>query len=375
LDKKESLGQKYEKCVALDSMLFENPYSWKPIFLFNENVFVPIRQEGLVELLTNAQNRGCLNLFNEVFQFDNHYLYDSFSSQEQQSLLAWRWLLYLELPLKRIMRERLSNLEIDIKALLRECYPERSLPDELTFEDALDYAAGKAREVAVGSALAYSKGSTLVCDEFMSLLSTLPIFGKLDTSLRDESIFGRVRPSASNIESLPVDDATRILLKQPKNTTPEFEGPYKIVQDFLDSNIVKKSANSLPFVFRKKIPDIHNLSFDQISKLRSTNKISSLYSWLFRRATEKGFDVTTAEPGEIAGFLQDAMWELVTSIKPNLPETIATMVISQIPIPLPINPVGVALEVKNLLKVKKFNDKFEGLFILSSLRQRTNELV
>lgn len=350
---KEFTNQKYGKCLVLDRMLFEYRYCWKPIFLFNQKAFVPVRQEGLVHMLEvflsikepHDLTEKKSKIFMDTFEFDSHYLYDSFESSEQQSLLAWRWLLYLEVSLRRIMRERLSNLDVDWKAVLRKCYPEGYLSDDFSTKDALDFAAARAQEVLVGSAFAASRGYTLLCNEFMSLLSRLPIYEKFDIDLFKESLFDE------------------------KKTASAFREPYKIVQNFTMSSFgstLNKNINFLPFVFTREVPAINDLSYNQIFKLRNKKKIGSLYRWLFRRASKKHFDLENAMPVDVADFLQNSLWELISSIAPHIKSTVAKIVISNIP-GLPINPVSLTFDIKSLLHEKRLTENFEGLFILSSL--------
>jgi hypothetical protein len=67
----------------------------------------------------------------------------------------------------------------------------------------------------------------------------------------------------------------------------------------------------------------------------------------------------------------DSLWDAVSELKPDIVgETIET-IISNAPLPIPINPAGIALSVKQLHDAYEFSKRYEWLLFLHTLRGKT----
>jgi len=110
----------------------------------------------------------------------------------------------------------------------------------------------------------------------------------------------------------------------------------------------------------KAIPDYANLSWSEIFKLRESGYLSD-----FRKMTAN----LTISSANISPELLGSLWDLVGEVKPNMKRTYVTSIAGNIPLPFP-NPVGVADDIRSMLKEDQLKEWYGWLFFIQEARRK-----
>lgn len=343
---------RYGRCLVPESVPREHPGFPKPHIVFNKRIIVPTAQEGRCDLLSMRDafgfpdNVSFYNVF-DVYEFDN-YAFDNVI------LRTWRYFMYLDSYLRSVFRDRLKEKASDWATILKSCYPEGYIVPNVKEADAIDYAASKAQEIAVGHAMARSRSASFAGDPLQARLQSMDIFHRLPEPLRSACDY--------------------VSAYKPERFSDEIESVISMIEDVfvtsLDGRLMSFDVSGVGTALFREIPSLRRLSFEEVVRLHDhvydTNRITSIYDWLLRYSERKRIDFASCSVGDIASLLQDAVWELASKVEPNPPMEIAKVFISNIPLPV-INPVGIIIDTAEVAREIKVQSDYRGLFVLAGL--------
>lgn len=109
------------------------------------------------------------------------------------------------------------------------------------------------------------------------------------------------------------------------------------------------------------VPDVELLSWDEILYLRSRPTFRQGQE-LMREAQAKG-DVRA-----VGRWADRQLTELVLKLQPSMTKSLLNAFVGNLPIPLPVNPVGIAQSVADIASTARINHRFGGVFWLARAR-------
>lgn len=124
-----------------------------------------------------------------------------------------------------------------------------------------------------------------------------------------------------------------------------------VVSDLIDDMKQQQNINSL-FTSSLIIPDFSKLSWDQILELRTDRHIHD-----FRTKVLSNLNKNEPIDLALANELQKDLWDLANYCKPDIKKSIFEFVLSNMPIPAPLNPFGLYYSVRDMSKEYKNQDK------------------
>lgn len=158
--------------------------------------------------------------------------------------------------------------------------------------------------------------------------------------------------------------------------TDRKEGLLPIVTEWhsrMIQEILNESAQNPDRVMRsladRSIPDFASLSWEDIMKLRKDGLVG-----VFRnKMNEFITTLTTDKPDSIVvdhftREIDSTMWELVGSVTPNMPSTILGGIMSNVPLPIPVNPVSIGLAGKDIYEKHKLRSNYGWLMLINKAR-------
>jgi len=112
------------------------------------------------------------------------------------------------------------------------------------------------------------------------------------------------------------------------------------------------------------IPDFGQLSWSVLLELRKDDYIKSFRTKIAEFTSSENMDVKNIIDHEVI----KGLWELAERVKPNLPATSINGILTNIPLPLPVNPYGLALAAKEVIDAKRICDKYGWIFFIQNVK-------
>ena len=126
-----------------------------------------------------------------------------------------------------------------------------------------------------------------------------------------------------------------------------------------------KTPLDLVKVAEVMVPDVEKLSWDEILYLRTAPGFAQGRQ-LMRDGQAKG-DVDA-----VRRWASHQLDELVLKVQPSMTKSLLNAFIGNLPIPLPVNPIGIAQSVADIASTARINHDFGGIFWLASARNRAD---
>jgi len=109
------------------------------------------------------------------------------------------------------------------------------------------------------------------------------------------------------------------------------------------------------------IPNFEDLTWDQILELREDRNIKAFRNKAFSYKSEGESIDKLINKDLIAG-----LWEIAEEYEPDMKKTIIEAVMSNLPIPSPINPFSISSSVEAIHKSSKINDKHSWIYFIQN---------
>lgn len=110
------------------------------------------------------------------------------------------------------------------------------------------------------------------------------------------------------------------------------------------------------------VPSVRSLPWPEVLELRRDRRVRSFRSWLATRAREGPAEVSTNEA-------LDLLWAAFADLSPSTTSEIIRAVLGIAPVPLAINPIGIALAGHSVFRVGRMRRKHQWLMFLHSMYQ------
>ena len=110
------------------------------------------------------------------------------------------------------------------------------------------------------------------------------------------------------------------------------------------------------------IPSVSNLSWGNVFELREHHAVEAFRNWY----NELGST-------ESRGGITEGLWEAFSEVIPNVKGTIVKGIASNVPLPIPINPLSVGLAIKDVSDAHQFQKKHSVTIFFHELRRLTVE--
>jgi hypothetical protein len=114
------------------------------------------------------------------------------------------------------------------------------------------------------------------------------------------------------------------------------------------------------------MPDAGELSWEEVFDIRERPEALSFRQWLHSR------NWANSDNKSIEQDVIGALLDVVDDCRPNVGTEILKGVASNIPLPIPINPAGLAMSVKSIFDARRFRRKYDWAFFLRERRKRLN---
>lgn len=110
------------------------------------------------------------------------------------------------------------------------------------------------------------------------------------------------------------------------------------------------------------VPSVRDLPWEAVFALRKDKRVSAFRSWL------------SAHTGLVGGTdnskrVLDSLWSAIDDLAVNVKTEVIKGIVSNIPLPIPVNPVGIATSVKTIGDARKFEKKYDWLLFLHSIKK------
>lgn len=135
----------------------------------------------------------------------------------------------------------------------------------------------------------------------------------------------------------------------------------------LPNKLILQTANN---IINIEVPELQSLGYSEILWLKKkVVGITNFPAWLHRKIKELDWDLPKISDKDLLSFISDQLWALVRMVKTDPKLTICKGIIGNIPLPIPINPVGVVSTIVDIKKERELKKEFEGIFILAELKK------
>lgn len=114
------------------------------------------------------------------------------------------------------------------------------------------------------------------------------------------------------------------------------------------------------------VPDIAELSWDQILYLRSLPSFE--HGQVLMRAGQSRRDLAS-----VVRWADRQIDDLVLKLEPSMSKSLFNAFVGNIPIPLPVNPIGIAQSVTDIVSTARIRHDFGGVFWLVQARQLAHD--
>jgi hypothetical protein len=112
------------------------------------------------------------------------------------------------------------------------------------------------------------------------------------------------------------------------------------------------------------LPDAGELTWQEVFEIRDLSEAESFRRWLHsRNVSDRSIE------HDIVG----ALLEIVEECRPNRGMELFKGVVSNLPLPLPINPASLALSLKSIAKAQQFHEKYDWSLFLKRTRKTATD--
>jgi hypothetical protein len=124
--------------------------------------------------------------------------------------------------------------------------------------------------------------------------------------------------------------------------------------EFAAANLILRENNSDALrAANLLLPDAGDLSWQEVFEVRERSEANSFRRWLNSRSWSKGGSRTLEQ--DIVGALAEALNEC----RPNVGNEILKGIASNIPIPLPINPLSLCASLRSVASAQRFQENYD----------------
>lgn len=142
------------------------------------------------------------------------------------------------------------------------------------------------------------------------------------------------------------------------NLTPDFGNAISLYSNS-EGNLINEFMDK-----SSSVPDFGDLSWDQIFELREDRFIKN-----FR---DKISSIIKESPNEISSIIEPkilkGLWDIASYANPNVGETVLNGFLTNLPLPLPVNPYGVYRAVKDVVDTKRQANNNGWMFFIQKAR-------
>ena len=111
------------------------------------------------------------------------------------------------------------------------------------------------------------------------------------------------------------------------------------------------------------LADFSSLDWHEIFELRQSGFVEDFRARLSEIASSQ------SSSRRLESHLLTSLWSLVADVEPNLKRTYATAVIGNLPLPIPLNPVGVLSSMKDIKHNRDLNERYGWLFFIAEAQE------
>jgi hypothetical protein len=289
------------------------------------------------------------------------FLYDYFLFESERTLLGdANFLTYRNRDILEFILERSIYLEDLGMSLDREARNERAM--EMTLARVVT-RAGKFHKPFVRSFLRWANvmgGWKEICNLPLSLVTALPNESDaLDEEAQCDPAF---------LGSHVIDELVDASISHQVLSSTGIPSVVDPLQSWLLRRIVAQEAaqdeaiTSWHAVVASEVPDFGLMDWDWILKIRSLPRRSPFLAWL-----RDGEDKRSAS--DVAQRIQRGLWEIVQDAGgASVARTAVAGVLGNIPVPLPVNPFGLAQAAADTRRVSWREREYGWLFFLSDVK-------
>ncbi|WOD07998.1 hypothetical protein [Marinomonas sp. GJ51-6] len=112
------------------------------------------------------------------------------------------------------------------------------------------------------------------------------------------------------------------------------------------------------------LPSFEDLTWDEIFELRSDKSIHNFRKVIYDLAFYSA-DFHT----DLLGKYQQDLWSLVTDLKPDVGTSLLGGILSNLPMPTIVNPVGIVSAFKDVAEAKYIENRYGHIFFVQNVRQ------
>lgn len=179
----------------------------------------------------------------------------------------------------------------------------------------------------------------------------------------------RTLSSAALVDS--IESWARLNEKSPCTFLPTLR-EQKILQEFFSRTVERKPFDLFSEFLIQKIPDLNSYSWDEIMKLRNHEFFNRFREKMVRLCAQLRCVPNTRELRSVFDeILRDDMEKMMNLFRPSPRLSAVKAVVSNIPLPIPINPLGIVFTAKELRKQIAASKKYGWLYFLIDLPKQT----
>lgn len=143
-----------------------------------------------------------------------------------------------------------------------------------------------------------------------------------------------------------------------------------ILSRVVKRNHLKNSDLPIATLFSTElvIPDFDSIfDWNDVIELRKDSYITSFREKLKNIKYSKSIDEHLVDE------LQNSTYDLIDLVKPNKGANLAKAILGNLPLPIPVNPIAIAISLEGLANDKHIEKKYGHLFFLSKVRDIANK--
>lgn len=159
---------------------------------------------------------------------------------------------------------------------------------------------------------------------------------------------------------LPSDTKVRLRDKTPLLLEHFFDE--ETVQEIISFTPTNK-YDEVKVLLEFAVPEFSNIPIGEIAKLKKRKRLKSIS----KLAEEIRENYSHIKSTDYAKIFVDYLWELGRDLSPSISE-IAVGLLSEVPIPIPINPIGILSSLNDINQYAQFRKKYSWFITLSALK-------
>ena len=120
---------------------------------------------------------------------------------------------------------------------------------------------------------------------------------------------------------------------------------------FLTANLGDSRAEVPTRPLKAVLPRFEDLSWDEVIHLRTHRMHDEFRNW-FGRQRGQGLSIASGSAA-LPEKVTEGLWKLARAVQPNVGETVVEAFLGNIPLPLPVSPIGLILSAKDVAEERK----------------------